>query len=182
MPCCLLGKELKQLKKKIENGFHFEGKVNILGYSIYLESTISWNPPKFSIFAEFSAIKIANGLIALQRSKEESDKGPMLQAKIDASGVVIKIKAFVTILGISVGTVIDVSDNGFEFEVSGSLFDVISAELKVKSKYSDIKTASFSVRNFVQMKSIYFLRTIKLQHARLHVGKKPFGHYHFIYI
>ena len=150
------------MKKKIDNGFHFQGKVNILGYSVYLECTIAMNPPKFAILIEFSPIKIASGLIALQRSKAESDKGPMLQAKIDASGVVIKIKAFVNILGISAGTVIDVSDNGFEFEVSGSLFDVISAELKVKSKYSDIKTASFSVRNFVQIKSIYFLRSISI--------------------
>ena len=137
------------MKKKIDNGLHFQGKVNILGYSVYLECTIAAEIPKFSIFAEFSPIKIASELIALQRSKEESDKGPMLQAQIDASGVVIKIEAFVNILGISAETFINVSNDGFEFKVSGSLFNVISAELKVKSKYSDIKTASFFVRSFV---------------------------------
>ena len=99
-----------------------------------------------ALLVEMSPIKIGDGLIALQRSKAEADKGPMLQAKIDASAVSIKIKAFVTVLGISAGAVIDVTDNGFEFVISGNLFDVVSAELKIKSKYSDIKSASFHVR------------------------------------
>ena len=102
----------------------------------------------FALLVEMSPIKIGGGLIALQRSKTETDKGPMLQAKVAAAGVTIKIKAFVTVLGISAGTVIDVSDNGFEFELSGNLFDVVSAELKIKSKFADIKTASFHVSNY----------------------------------
>ena len=147
-PCSTLGKELKHLNKTITYGFHLQGRVKILGYSVYLESTITLDPINFAILVEFSPMKIGGGLIALQRSKAESDMGPMLMAKIDASGVAIKINAFLSILGISAGILIDVSNKGFEFEISGSLFNVISAKLNVKSQYSDIKTASFSVRNF----------------------------------
>ena len=100
---------------------------------------------KFSLLVEMSPIKIGGGLIALQKSKNEADKGPMLQASIAASAVKIKIKAFVTVLGISAGANIDVSDNGFEFAISGNLFDVVQADLKIKSKYADIKSASFHV-------------------------------------
>ena len=145
----VLGKELKQLKIKIDTGFRFQGKINILGFDVYVDCTISPKPLLFDLLVELSPIKIGSGLIALQKSKDEVDKGPKLKAKIQASGVSIKIEAFVTVLGISVGTVINVSDNGFEFQISGNLFDIVSAELKITSKYADIKTASFHVRHFV---------------------------------
>ena len=145
----LLGKELKELKVTIQPGFHFQGKISILGFDVYLECTISHNPPSFHLIVELPAVKIGGGLIAVQKSKTEADKGPRLEADIKAAGVTIKINAFVTVLGISVGTVIDVSDNGLHFEVSGSLFGIVSAEVKLTSKYTDIKTASFHVRHFV---------------------------------
>ena len=116
----------------------------------------------FDLLVELSPIKIGGGLIALQKSKAEADKGPKLKAKIQASGVTIKIEAFVTLLGISVGTVIDVSDNGFEFQISGNLFDIVSAEVKLTSKYTDIKTASFHVRHFIiKLIEIYSIAPIK---------------------
>ena len=139
------GKELTTLKTKIPNGLNVQGKIRLLGLDLYVECTLAYNPVKFALKVEMSPIKIANGLIALQLSKSEPDKGPLFQAQISASGVKIKIKAFVTVLGISVGTTIDVTDEGFEFSISGNLFDVIRADVTLKSKYSDIKSANFEV-------------------------------------
>ena len=133
------------LKKKIDSGFSFQGKINLLGYELYVNCKISYKPVKFALIVEMSPIKIAKGLIALQRSEKEADKGPMFQAVIAASGTQIKIKGYVTVLGISAGVSIDVSDNGFEFSMSGNLFDVIRADVTIKAKYADIKTASFQV-------------------------------------
>ena len=141
-----LEKELKQLNVKLPAGFFFQGKINILKYELYVKCQISHKPLLFDLLVEMSPIKIGGGLIALQRSQNDAENGPYLKTKIDKSGVSIKIEAFATVLGISAGTVIDISDNGFVFEISGSLFGVVTAELKVKSTYTDIDTASFHVR------------------------------------
>ena len=142
----VLEKQLKQINVKIPTGLFFQGKVNILKYELYVKCQISQKPLLFNLLVEMSPIKIGGGLIALQRSKTDAENGPYLKTKIDKSGVSIKIEAHATVLGISAGTVIDISDKGFEFEISGNLFDVVQAELKVNSKYSDIKTAAFHVR------------------------------------
>eukprot|EP00794_Sanderia_malayensis_P007160 gene7160-7967_t len=140
------GKELNVLKTKIENGFRLQGKIRILGYDLYLDCAIAYAPkPKFKLQVELSPIKIAGGLIALQRSKNEPEKGPMFLGQISAAGVKIKIKAFVTVLGISVGANIDISDDGYEFSISGNLFDLVRADVTITSTYADIKTASFEV-------------------------------------
>ncbi len=106
---------------------------------------IGYDPVKLKLTVEMSPIKIANGLIALQLSKAEPDKGPLFFGQISEKAVKIKIMAYLTVLGISAGTNIEVSDDGFQFSISGNLFDVVKADLEVKAKYGDIKTASFQV-------------------------------------
>ena len=102
-------------------------------------------PSKIEVNVQMSPIKIGTDLIRIQKSEEDSENGPLFYAKVATSGVQVKIQGYVTVLGISAGADIDVSDSGFRFKISGNIFNMFKAELDLQASYGSIEKASFSV-------------------------------------
>ena len=97
------------------------------------------------IDASFSPIKIAKGLIALQKSKKDDENGPVFYVKLNKKTVDVKIHAYATLLGIGAEVSIDVSHDMMTFYVYGNLFNLVAANITVKASYSKLEDADFLV-------------------------------------
>ena len=97
------------------------------------------------IDVSFSPIKIAKGLIAIQKSKKDEENGPKLYAKISAENVDVKLQGYASLLGISAEVAIDITDDYMKFYTYGNLFNLFAANITVQARYKMIEEADFVV-------------------------------------
>ena len=154
------GKTIEHIGTKINPGFSLKGLINILGFK--LRCTISINFRKEILLeVSFSPIKIASGLIALQRTKKDEENGPKLHAKISADKVEVNLQAYASLLGISAYVNIEITDDYMRFHTYGNLFNVIAANLTVQSGYQKLEEADFLVSISFSLYSFSFHSSIQ---------------------
>ena len=124
--------------------------INILGFKLRCKIVVNLKK-EILIDVAFSPIKIANGLLILQRSNKDEENGPALMAKIAPNKVNVKIDGYVYLLGISAGVSIDVNDDYMKFVVYGNLFNLFEANVTVQASYKKLEEASFMVGLFIFM-------------------------------
>lgn len=138
------GKTIDHVGIKIDSGFSLKGLINILGFKLRCHVVVNLKK-EIMLDVAFSPIKIANGLMAVQRSKKDEENGPKLFAKIAPNKVDVKIQGFLSILGISAEVEIEVNDNYMQFMIYGNLFNLFAANVTVKAGYKKLEEASFLV-------------------------------------
>ena len=138
------GKTIDHVGIKIEPGFSLKGLINILGFKLRCHVVINFKK-EIMIDVSFSPIKIAKGLIAMQKSKKDEENGPKLYAKISAENVDVKLLGYVSLLGISAEVAIDISDDYIKFYTYGNLFNLFAANITVQARYKKIEEADFVV-------------------------------------
>lgn len=89
------------------------------------------------------AIKLK--LISFTKIDGKDDEGPEFRVEIGKSNFDVKINAKVTVLGVSAGATITVTEKEYSFKIEGRMFDVFKAELHCRAAYGDLKSAEFSV-------------------------------------
>ena len=131
---------------KLPSGFAISGTINLLGYTIECQIVVDLKKG-IIINVKLAPLKIAKGLIELQRSGQDSKNGPLFDAKISPKAVEVTIKGYISILGISTEVNIDISGDKILFYVAGNLFNIIRADLQVEStsKPNDLENSSFKV-------------------------------------
>eukprot|EP00795_Rhopilema_esculentum_P014013 gene14013-4985_t len=144
------GKEIKALGKRIDSGLTIIGDLRLFELQLSCKITIDANQPKFLIYIQMSAIKLT--LISFTKVRGDENEGPEFYAEISSKKKEVKINAKVTVLGISAGTVIQVSDSHYVFTVNGKIFGTLEAELTCKAKYASLKDAEFSVAGKLSFK------------------------------
>lgn len=110
------------------------------------------------IDVSFSPIKIAKGLIAMQKSKKDEENGPKLYAKISAENVDVKLQGYMSLLGINAEVAIEINDEYMKFYTYGNLFNLFAANITVQAGYKKIEDADFIVSDaFSEFEDCYFL-------------------------
>ena len=142
--CSFSGKAIDHVGIKIEPGFSLKGLINILGFKLRCHIVINFKK-EIMIDVSFSPIKIAKGLIAMQKSKKDEENGPKLYAKISAENVDVKLLGYISLLGISAEVAIDISDDYIKFYTYGNLFNLFAANMTVQAGYKKIEEADFVV-------------------------------------
>ena len=142
------GKKIDHIGVKIEPGFSLKGLIDILGFKLRCKIVVNFKK-EIMLDVAFSPIKIANGLLTLQRSGKDEENGPVLVAKITPEKVRVKIAGYVYLLGISAGVNIDVNDDYMKFAVHGNLFNLFETNITVQAGYKKLEEASFMVCRFV---------------------------------
>ena len=137
------GKEIKALGKRIDSGLTIIGDLKLFELQLSCKITIDANEPKFLIHIQMSAIKLT--LISFTKVDGGENEGPEFYAQISSKKKEVKINAKVTVLGISAGTIIQVTDTHYVFTVKGKIFGTLEAELTCKAKYASLKDAEFTV-------------------------------------
>eukprot|EP00794_Sanderia_malayensis_P016608 gene16608-18294_t len=142
------GKTFDHLGTKINPGFSLKGLINILGFKLRCNILINFRK-EIMLEVAFSPIKIANGLIALQRTKQDEENGPKLYAKLTVNSVHVKLQAFATLLGISASVDIHIADDYMKFHTYGNLFNLFAANLTVQAGYKKLEEADFLVASCI---------------------------------
>ena len=93
----------------------------------------------------FSPIKLAKGLIAVQRSRKDEENGPKLHAKLSLDSVSVSLQGYASLLGISAAVSIAISDDYMKFHLYGNLFNIFAANLTVQAGYKKLEEADFVV-------------------------------------
>ena len=138
-----LQKFIPALSLTIPSGFYFKGTINIIGFEIEAEVTI--DPPRLiEVSGRLPPINVA-GLLTMTESKSIRNKGPFLYALVQSNPQVVNVNAsgYVSVLGISVEAMLQVSNNRYKVSLSGDIFGVLKASLMVYASYGSLQDASF---------------------------------------
>ena len=130
--------------------------ISILGFKLRCHIVVNLKK-EILIDVAFSPIKIANGLLTLQKSSNDEENGPTFMARIAPNKVNVKINGYVYLLGISAGVTIDINDDYMKFDVYGKLFNLFEANITVQAGYKKLEEASFMVYYFVHSYYLSFL-------------------------
>ena len=110
------------------------------------EASIKINVPKeIEVDIKMTPISIAGGLLSLRKSEKDEEKGASIYVKVTMTEVTVKIHAYAFLMGIGSNVVIDVSNKGMKFFITGNLFNVIEANVTVKASYGKLSEAAFTV-------------------------------------
>jgi len=113
-----------------EIGFAFQGTLDIAGINAQFVFKLDYSKG-FAIRAEMDTINIDNVLLITGSGKQSHPMmaiNLLLGTKVDA-----KIAAMVQLLGLSTETLINISDSGFNFLVTGTIFDLFTANIQATS-------------------------------------------------
>ena len=141
------GKELPYLTPPltIPPGYHFSGTVNILGLRLYANLTVSI-PNGLNGTVELPHLNLAN-LLRVCRSSDCS-RGPNLNILINIPTAQVEIAAncYVSVLGISVQTQLRVTNDKYEFSITGRMLTLFEADLYLSAAYGLFTSAEYSVK------------------------------------
>ena len=86
-------------------------------------------------------------MLALTRSPENKEEGPILFADInkDSNQYDIKINGYANVIGIEAHVQIELTDTEFLFNISGNLWGVFKAKVLLKANYGDLSSLEFQV-------------------------------------
>ena len=88
---------------------------------------------------------IKTGFITFTNVNGKPDEGPEFHAAVGKGGFDIGINAMVTVLEISVGAKIQVTNEHFIVTIKGKMLKLFEAELTCKANYGSLEKAEFSV-------------------------------------
>ena len=146
-----LQKFIPALSLTIPSGFYFKGTISIIGFEIEAEVTI--DPPRLiEVSGRLPPINVA-GLLTMTQSKNIRNKGPFLYALVQDIPPVINVNAsgYVSILGISVEAMLQISKNRYEVSLSGDIFGVLKASLMVYASYGNLQDANFRASGAIEI-------------------------------
>ncbi len=143
----LLGKELPHVPLSIPLGFRLKGMFNILGLTATVDVTIGL-PRGIKIVVLLPPLDLANGLLTMYASRDDSSTGPYLNANIGllSPNVNIKASGYVSVLGISVEATLRITNNQYQMSIEGRMLGLFQASLEITASYRNIRSASFRVR------------------------------------
>ena len=86
-------------------------------------------------------------MLALTRSPENKEEGPILFADInkDSNQYDIKINGYANVIGIEAHVQIELTDTEFLFNISGNLWGVLKAKVLLRANYGDLSSLEFQV-------------------------------------
>ena len=121
-----------------------KGKIKFLDIVVGAEVVV--NPPKrFLVDINLGPIDWIGGLIQLRRNATDRKNGPKAFIYLTTSSITVQIEGYISLLGISAYVNIDVSDTAFKFNIEGSLWGIIRAQLYVEAAYGSLATLGFKV-------------------------------------
>ena len=146
----LLGKELPHAGISIPAGYRLKGTLNILGLEGSADVTIGL-PEAIDIGVNLPPINVGDGLLEMYESQNSRSRGPFLRADIDIvplPRVDIAASGYVNVLGIAVEASLLITNEKYEFSISGNMLNLFMADLTISAAYGNIIQASYQVRGF----------------------------------
>ena len=142
----------------IPGGLYFKGRFEFLG--VFGQAEILLNPKvRLMVDFEMSPLSLANGQIALQRSRSNSVDGPKFFMDVTYTkprpSILANISAYVNIFGLERELVLIVDDERLYFLTYGNIFGLFSAELEVSATYAGtLAEMGFSARGEIKQNFI----------------------------
>ncbi len=143
----LLGKELPHVPLSIPLGYRLKGVFNILGLTTTADVNIGL-PSGIKIVVLLPPLDLANGLLTMYASRDDSSTGPYLNASIGLlpPNVNIEASGYVSVLGISVEDTLRITNDQYQMSIEGRMLGLFQASLEITASYGSIRSASFRVR------------------------------------
>ena len=143
----LLGKELPHVPLSIPLGYRLKGRFNILGLTASVDVNIGL-PSGIKVEVLLPPLDLANGLLTMYASRDDSSKGPYLNASIGLlpPNVNIEASGYASVLGISSEATLRITNNQYQMSIEGRMLGLFQANLEITASYGSIRSASFRVR------------------------------------
>ena len=144
----LFGVELPHVPLSIPQGYRFKGTLNILGLEASADVTIGL-PDGIDFAVALPPINVGGGLLQMTASQSDTSSGPFLTADIDVlptPSVDIQASGYLSVVGISLETVLTITNTQYIFSIEGKFLNLFDASLRIFASYGDIRTASFQVQ------------------------------------
>jgi len=125
--------KLPNLNINLEAGFFFKGEINLLGNNVQCEISIML--PKITVKAKFQKISLASGMIEV--TSVDLKEGPEFKLEIGPSSFILLIDANVDVLGLSIGAKINISPNGFKFDMTGRFLNMFQLTISLSAPFRE---------------------------------------------
>ena len=143
----LTGVELPHVPLSIPQGYRLNGTLNILGLEASADVTIGL-PNGIDFAVALPPINVGR-LLKMYASSSNKSRGPFLKAAITllpTPNVDIKAKSYVYVLGISLQTLLSITNTQYKFDIQGKMLNLFEAKLHISASYGSIQKAHFKVR------------------------------------
>ena len=127
----------------IVRGFFLQGMIKILFFEVHSDIILNLNG--IWINMSVSPFSIANGLIEIKGRSDTSGPRILVDVGWNPPRAFINIEGSIKVLGIQFTTNMTISNKGASFFVSGSLLNLVEAELNITTQNFDLKSAHFHV-------------------------------------
>ena len=143
----LAGVELPHVPLSIPQGFRLNGTINILGLEASADVVIGL-PNGIDFTIALPPIHVGR-LLRMSRSSSDKSRGPILNAMVallPSPKVRIEAKGYLSVLGISVETMLKITNTQFIFKIKGNMLHLFEANLHIAASYGNIRRAKFTVQ------------------------------------
>ncbi|KAI9004474.1 hypothetical protein DFJ74DRAFT_416990 [Hyaloraphidium curvatum] len=141
--------------RQYQQGFFLNGTLNILDVTARVQISVSMGRG-IKLLVELDPVKLAGGLIEIYRSKQDTDRGPILNVALEydrATELGLTLSAYVKVFMFQLETIVSITPTEYilSFSQKFFVFDVsfrFQAAIGSRSKFS--VTGDFDMRSFQQ--------------------------------
>ena len=143
----LAGVELPHVPLSIPQGYRLNGTLNILGLEGSADIIIGL-PDGIDFNVALPPINVG-GLLHMYASSSDQSRGPYLTADVNllpTPSVNIEARGYVSVLGITLQTVLSITNTDYIFDIQGRMLNLFDAHLRITASYGNILQATFQVQ------------------------------------
>ena len=147
----LAGVELPHVPLSIPLGYRLSGTLDILGLQGSADVTIGLpNGIRFKVaLSPINIVLHGRTLLRMTISRRDTSRGPMLNAEITLlprPKVSIEASGYVSVLGISLETMLKITNTQYIFNIRGNMLHLFEANLRIYASWGNIRRANFQVQ------------------------------------